>query len=71
MRGDATEAGILKCYEAVEGNSGEVREQNPKLIGIPFNSRNKYQVICWTPLARLKLLRPLYTRWRAASTGSS
>ena len=33
----------MKCYEAVEGNSGEVREQNPKLIGIPFNSRNKYQ----------------------------
>ena len=38
----------MKCYEAVEGNSGEVREQNPKLIGIPFNSRNKYQVTFWT-----------------------
>ena len=41
--GDATEQGILKCYESIEGNSEEVRQQNPKKIGIPFNSRNKYQ----------------------------
>ena len=41
--GDATEQGILKCYESIEENSEEVRQQNPKMIGIPFNSRNKYQ----------------------------
>ena len=41
--GDATEQGILKCYEIIEENSEEVRQQNPKMIGIPFNSRNKYQ----------------------------
>ena len=41
--GDATESGILKCYESIEGNSEEVRQKNPKMIGIPFNSRNKYQ----------------------------
>ena len=41
--GDATEQGILKCYENIEENSEEVRQQNPKMIGIPFNSRNKYQ----------------------------
>ena len=41
--GDATEQGILKCYESIEENSEEIRQQNPKMIGIPFNSRNKYQ----------------------------
>ena len=42
--GDATEAGILKCYESIMGDSEVVRKQCPKKIGIPFNSRNKYQV---------------------------
>ena len=42
--GDATEAGILKCYESIMGDSEVVRQQCPKKIGIPFNSRNKYQV---------------------------
>jgi len=41
--GDATEAGILKCYESIMGDSEVVRQQCPKKIGIPFNSRNKYQ----------------------------
>ena len=41
--GDATEQGILKSYESIEVNLEEVRQQNPKKIGIPFNSRNKYQ----------------------------
>jgi non-gastric H+/K+-exchanging ATPase len=49
VRGDATEAGILKCYESIMGDSKEVREENPKMIGIPFNSRNKYQV-CFAQL---------------------
>ena len=44
VRGDATEVGILKCYETIEGDSQLVREQNPQKIAIPFNSRNKYQV---------------------------
>ena len=41
--GNATESSILKCYESIEGDSEEVRQKNPKMIGIPFNSRNKYQ----------------------------
>jgi len=41
--GDATEAGILKCYECLMGDIAEKRENNPKMIDIPFNSRNKYQ----------------------------
>ena len=77
MRGDATEVGILKCYETIEGDSQVVRDQNPQKIAIPFNSRNKYQVEAeqvlgvntghWHSPAR----RSLSTRWRAASTGSS
>ena len=47
----------MKCYEAVEGNSGEVREQNPKLIGIPFNSRNKYQVLGTGTMVKLTLVQ--------------
>ena len=39
-----TEAGIPKCYESIMGDSEVVRQQCPKKIGIPFNSRNKYQV---------------------------
>jgi len=41
--GSATEAGILKCYETLMGNTSEMRKNNPKVIDIPFNSRNKYQ----------------------------
>eukprot|EP00092_Neocalanus_flemingeri_P107949 GFUD01138573.1.p1 GENE.GFUD01138573.1~~GFUD01138573.1.p1 ORF type:complete len:1018 (+),score=307.35 GFUD01138573.1:120-3173(+) len=41
--GDATEAGILKCYECIMGDTDKRRGASPKLIGIPFNSRNKYQ----------------------------
>ena len=43
LLGDATEQGILKCYESILGNSEEVRQQNPKKIGTPFNLRNKNQ----------------------------
>ena len=43
IRGDASEQGILRCYQALMGNSSEVRKINPKVAEIPFNSRNKYQ----------------------------
>jgi sodium/potassium-transporting ATPase subunit alpha len=42
--GDASEAGILKCYETLLGNSEAVRSADPKLAEIPFNSKNKFQV---------------------------
>jgi sodium/potassium-transporting ATPase subunit alpha len=43
VRGDASESGILKCYEAIMGNSAVIRREHPKLAEIPFNSTNKYQ----------------------------
>lgn len=42
--GDASEVGILKCYEVLMGDSEAVRGANPKRAEIPFNSKNKYQV---------------------------
>ncbi len=44
MKGDASEQGILRCYESIMSNSSAVREANPKVVEIPFNSSNKYQV---------------------------
>ena len=44
MKGDASEQGILRCYESIMGNTTALREANPKVVEIPFNSSNKYQV---------------------------
>ena len=44
VRGDASEAGLLKCYEAIMADSAEIRREHPKLAEIPFNSTNKFQV---------------------------
>lgn len=42
--GDASESALLKCIELSWGSVGEMRERNPKVIEIPFNSTNKYQL---------------------------
>merc|ERR1712112_35403 len=42
--GDASEAAILKCTELTNGNVMEYRAKNKKLVEIPFNSTNKFQV---------------------------
>ncbi len=42
--GDASESAILKCTELCSGRVVEYRQKNPKIIEIPFNSTNKYQV---------------------------
>ena len=47
--GDASETALLKCTELCVGNVMGMREKNPKLIEIPFNSTNKYQVQHNTP----------------------
>lgn len=44
--GDASESALLKCGEHYKGNVGQYREDNKKVIEIPFNSLNKYQVRC-------------------------
>lgn len=47
-KGDASESALLKCVELVwkEGDktTEKVREEHKKVIEIPFNSTNKYQV---------------------------
>ncbi|XP_055866705.1 sodium/potassium-transporting ATPase subunit alpha-like isoform X2 [Biomphalaria glabrata] len=42
--GDASESALLKCVEMTVGNVMEYREQHKKVIEIPFNSTNKFQV---------------------------
>jgi len=42
--GDASESALVKCCELNYGNVIKYRERNPKLVEIPFNSANKYQV---------------------------
>merc|ERR1712227_241984 len=42
--GDASEAAILKCTELTNGNVMDYRAKNKKLVEIPFNSTNKFQV---------------------------
>ncbi|GFN73912.1 sodium/potassium-transporting ATPase subunit alpha [Plakobranchus ocellatus] len=42
--GDASEVALLKCVELTVGNVSEVQKANPKLVEIPFNSANKFQV---------------------------
>jgi len=44
VNGDASEAAILKCTELTNGNVMEYRAKNKKLVEIPFNSTNKFQV---------------------------
>lgn len=42
--GDASESALLKCVELSIGNVSEFRRHNKKVVEIPFNSTNKYQV---------------------------
>merc|ERR1712012_591263 len=42
--GDASESALLKCVELSIGNVVQFRSANRKVVEIPFNSTNKYQV---------------------------
>uniref|UniRef100_A0A8D0DGN5 Sodium/potassium-transporting ATPase subunit alpha n=1 Tax=Salvator merianae TaxID=96440 RepID=A0A8D0DGN5_SALMN len=42
--GDASESALLKCVELSFGSVLLMRERNPKVAEIPFNSTNKYQL---------------------------
>jgi sodium/potassium-transporting ATPase subunit alpha len=42
--GDASESALLKCCELNFGGVSQYREKNRKVIEVPFNSTNKYQV---------------------------
>ncbi|XP_033028223.1 sodium/potassium-transporting ATPase subunit alpha-2-like [Lacerta agilis] len=42
--GDASESALLKCIEMSSGSVANMREKNPKVVEIPFNSTNKYQL---------------------------
>jgi sodium/potassium-transporting ATPase subunit alpha len=42
--GDASESALLKCVELVVGNVMTFRSKHPKVLEIPFNSTNKYQL---------------------------
>ena len=42
--GDASESALLKCVELSIGKVEEFRARNKKVVEIPFNSTNKYQV---------------------------
>lgn len=44
VAGDASESALLKCIELCCGSVKEMREQYAKIVEIPFNSTNKYQV---------------------------
>uniref|UniRef100_A0A3Q3JNG9 Sodium/potassium-transporting ATPase subunit alpha n=1 Tax=Monopterus albus TaxID=43700 RepID=A0A3Q3JNG9_MONAL len=44
VAGDASESALLKCIELCCGSVQEMREKNPKIAEIPFNSTNKYQL---------------------------
>uniref|UniRef100_A0A8C5WTB4 Sodium/potassium-transporting ATPase subunit alpha n=1 Tax=Laticauda laticaudata TaxID=8630 RepID=A0A8C5WTB4_LATLA len=44
VAGDASESALLKCIELCCGSVRELREKNPKVVEIPFNSTNKYQL---------------------------
>uniref|UniRef100_A0A8C4PGP7 Sodium/potassium-transporting ATPase subunit alpha-2 n=1 Tax=Equus asinus asinus TaxID=83772 RepID=A0A8C4PGP7_EQUAS len=46
--GDASESALLKCIELSCGSVRKMRDRNPKVAEIPFNSTNKYQVIMVT-----------------------
>ncbi|KAI7809421.1 sodium/potassium-transporting ATPase subunit alpha-2 [Triplophysa rosa] len=42
--GDASESALLKCVELSSGSVETLRQNNPKVAEIPFNSTNKYQL---------------------------
>jgi sodium/potassium-transporting ATPase subunit alpha len=42
--GDASESALLKFVELSLGSVASMRDRNPKVAEIPFNSSNKYQV---------------------------
>ncbi|XP_048867199.1 sodium/potassium-transporting ATPase subunit alpha-2 [Brienomyrus brachyistius] len=42
--GDASESALLKCIELSCGSVRNMRDKNPKVGEIPFNSTNKYQL---------------------------
>ncbi|KAG5841745.1 hypothetical protein ANANG_G00170040 [Anguilla anguilla] len=42
--GDASESALLKCIELSCGSVRTMRDKNPKVAEIPFNSINKYQL---------------------------
>merc|ERR1719434_437334 len=42
--GDASESALLKCCELMMGSVEQVRQRNPKVCEIPFNSTNKWQL---------------------------
>jgi sodium/potassium-transporting ATPase subunit alpha len=44
VNGDASEAAILKCTELSTGDALGYRQRHKKIMEIPFNSTNKYQV---------------------------
>ncbi|XP_043939292.1 sodium/potassium-transporting ATPase subunit alpha-1-like [Protopterus annectens] len=44
IAGDASESALLKFTETTFGSVKEMREKNPKILEIPFNSSNKYQL---------------------------
>ncbi|XP_051792499.1 potassium-transporting ATPase alpha chain 2-like [Erpetoichthys calabaricus] len=44
VEGDASETALLKFTEMVLGNVAGIRDQNPKVAEIPFNSTNKFQL---------------------------
>ena len=44
VAGDASESALLKCIEVCCGSVKEMRERYTKIVEIPFNSTNKYQV---------------------------
>ncbi|XP_072369891.1 sodium/potassium-transporting ATPase subunit alpha isoform X2 [Scyliorhinus torazame] len=44
VAGDASETALLKCIELCCGSVQQMRDKNPKIVEIPFNSTNKYQL---------------------------
>uniref|UniRef100_A0A8C3Q818 Sodium/potassium-transporting ATPase subunit alpha n=1 Tax=Geospiza parvula TaxID=87175 RepID=A0A8C3Q818_GEOPR len=42
--GDASESALLKCIQLSCGSVKRMRDRNPKVTEIPFNSTNKYQL---------------------------
>ncbi|XP_068098327.1 potassium-transporting ATPase alpha chain 2-like [Hyperolius riggenbachi] len=49
VNGDASEAALLKFTENIYGDVMGIRKKNPKVLEIPFNSSNKYQVSIHVP----------------------
>ncbi|XP_078265380.1 sodium/potassium-transporting ATPase subunit alpha [Rhinoraja longicauda] len=44
VAGDASESALLKCIELCCGSVQQIRDRNQKIVEIPFNSTNKYQL---------------------------